>query len=100
MRPSHASFGERGKGHLFQGNKGQIVRGKGEQRQYWGTGNIRKLATCNLFQGNSYTPWEGLIKTGITLRRKPEVKFLDMYTIFTGIMCTVDAVTHLHQHQP
>ena len=25
-----------------QGNKGQILRGTGEQRQYWGTGNIRK----------------------------------------------------------
>ena len=24
-----------------QGNKGQILRGTGEQRQYWGTGNIR-----------------------------------------------------------
>ena len=25
-----------------QGNKGQILRGTGEQRLYWGTGNIRK----------------------------------------------------------
>ena len=25
-----------------QGNKGQILRGTGEQRQYWGTGNLRK----------------------------------------------------------
>ena len=25
-----------------QGNKGKILRGTGEQRQYWGTGNIRK----------------------------------------------------------
>ena len=25
-----------------QGNKGQILRGTGEQRQYWGTGNKRK----------------------------------------------------------
>ena len=24
-----------------QGKKGQILRGTGEQRQYWGTGNIR-----------------------------------------------------------
>ena len=23
-----------------QGNKGQVLRGAGEQRQYWGTGNI------------------------------------------------------------
>ena len=43
-----------------QGNKGQILRGTGEQRQYWGTGNIRKQffyfwgtkAQANLFQGN------------------------------------------------
>ena len=25
-----------------QGNKDQILRGTGEQEQYWGTGNIRK----------------------------------------------------------
>ena len=25
-----------------QRNKGQILRGTGEQRQFWGTGNIRK----------------------------------------------------------
>ena len=25
-----------------QGNKGQILKGTGEQGQYWGTGNIRK----------------------------------------------------------
>ena len=43
-----------------QGNKGKILRGKGEQRQYWGTGNIRKqifdfggtVEQANLFQGN------------------------------------------------
>ena len=43
-----------------QGNKGQILRGTGEQRQYWGTGNIRKQIfdfwgtgeQANLFQGN------------------------------------------------
>ena len=54
-----------------QGNKSQILRGTGEQRQYWGTGNIRKqifdfLGTgeqANLFQGNKGTGtprWEGL----------------------------------------
>ena len=59
-----------------QGNKGQIFRGTGEQRQYWGTGNIRKETfdfgrigeQANLFQGNKGTgipleqvsPWEGL----------------------------------------
>ena len=43
-----------------QGNKGQILRGTGEQRQYRGTGNIRKQIfdfwetgeQANLFQGN------------------------------------------------
>ena len=46
-----------------QGNKGQILRGTGEQRQYWGTGNIRKQIfdfwgtgeQANLFQGNKGT---------------------------------------------
>ena len=31
-------LGNMGKGHLFKGNKGQMVRGTREQRQYWGTG--------------------------------------------------------------
>ena len=46
-----------------QGNKGQILKGTGEQRQYWGTGNIRKQIfdfwgtgeQANLFQGNKGT---------------------------------------------
>ena len=56
-------LGNRGKGYLFQGNKGQILRGTGEQRQYWGTGNIRKQIfdfrgtgeQANLFQRNKGT---------------------------------------------
>ena len=58
-----------------QGNKGQILRGTEEQRQYWGTGNIRKQIfdfwgtgeQANLFQGNKGTgthPWEGLSDVG------------------------------------
>ena len=53
-----------------QGNKDQILRGTGEQRQYWGTGNVRKQIFdfggtgehANLFQGNkgTGTPREGL----------------------------------------
>ena len=48
------------KGHLFQGNKGQILRGTGDQRQYSGTGNIRKQifgfwGTGDLFQENKGT---------------------------------------------
>ena len=38
-------FGNRGKRAFIsgeQGNKGHILRGTGEQRQYFGTGNIRK----------------------------------------------------------
>ena len=46
-----------------QGNKGRILRGTGEQRKYWGTGNIRKQIfnfwgtgeQTNLFQGNKET---------------------------------------------
>ena len=57
------------------GNKGQILRGTGEQRQYWGTGNIRKQIfdfwgtgeQANLFQGNkgTGTPWEGLVNCAL-----------------------------------
>ena len=47
-----------------QGNKGQILRETGEQRQYLGTGNIRKhifdfwgtWEQANLFQGNKGGP--------------------------------------------
>ena len=46
-----------------QGNKDQNLRGTGEQRQYWGTGNIRKQfydfwgtgEQGHLFQGNKGT---------------------------------------------
>ena len=66
-------FGEQGSRAFIsgeQGNKGQILRGTGEQRRYWGTGNIRKQIfdiwgtgeQANLFQGNTETgtpppPW-------------------------------------------
>ena len=51
------------KGYLFKENNGQILRGTGEQRKYWGTGNIRKQIfdfwgtgeQANLFQGNKGT---------------------------------------------
>ena len=59
-------LGNRGKRVFIlgeQGNKGQILRETGEQRQYWGTGNIRKQIfdfwrtgeQANLFQGNMGT---------------------------------------------
>ena len=52
-----------------QGNKGQILRGTGEQRQYWGTGNTKKhfrflekkgSQSISGEQGNMYPHWEGL----------------------------------------
>ena len=63
MRPSQGFWGTGEQGHFFQGNKGQILRGTGEQRQYWGTGNISKQLfdfwgtgeQANLFQGNKGT---------------------------------------------
>ena len=59
-------LGNRGKRVFIsgeQGYKGQILSGTGEQRQYWGTGNIRKQIfnfwvtgkQANLFQGNKGT---------------------------------------------
>ena len=43
-RPSQGFWGAGEKVFISgeQGNKGKIFRGTGEQRQYWGTGNIRK----------------------------------------------------------
>ena len=63
MRPSQGFWGTGEKGYLFQGNKGQILRGTGEQRQYRGTWTIRKQIfdfwgtgeQANLFQGNKGT---------------------------------------------
>ena len=60
------ALGNRGKRVFIsggQGNKDQILRGNGEQRQYWGTGNIRKQfidfwetrEQVNLIQGNKGT---------------------------------------------
>ena len=56
-------LGSSGKGYLFQGNRGTKVKFWGEQRQYWGTGNIRKQIfdfggtgeQADLFQGNKAT---------------------------------------------
>ena len=66
LRPSQGFWGT-GEKRVFisgeQGNKCQIFRGTGEQRQYWETGNIRKQIfhfwgtgeQANLFQGNKGT---------------------------------------------
>ena len=59
-------FGNRGNRAFIsgeQGNKGQVLRGTGEQRQYCGTRNIRNQIfnfggtgeQANLFQGNKGT---------------------------------------------
>ena len=74
LRGPPRGLGEQGKRVFISGehgNKGHILRGSGEQRQYWGTGNIRKQIfnfwgtgeQANLYQGNkgTGTPWEGLI---------------------------------------
>ena len=59
-------FGEQGENAFISGepgNKGQILRGTWEHRQYWGTGNTRKQMfdlggtgeQNKLFQGNKGT---------------------------------------------
>ena len=53
MRPSQEFWGTGEKGHLFQGNKGQILRGTEEQKKYLGTGDIRKQIF--IFFGNRGT---------------------------------------------
>ena len=40
QRPSRGFWGTKEQVHLFQGNKGLKMRGTGEQRQFWETGNI------------------------------------------------------------
>ena len=83
MRPSQG-FGDTGEqGYLFQGNKGQILRGTGEQRCYRGTGNIKNKFSIFGEQGNKPIyfmgtreqvppPWEGLI----SIASKREILFL------------------------
>ena len=66
-------LGNRGKRGIYfrrTGEQRPNFEGTGEQRQYWGTGNIRKQIfdfwgtweQASLFQGNkgTGTPWEGL----------------------------------------
>ena len=50
------------KGHLFQGNKGLKIKGTGEQRQFWGTGNIGNQDLNFEEQGNKVIHFRG---TGI-----------------------------------
>ena len=72
-------LGKRGQRLLLKGYvviKGQILTRTREQRQYWGTWNIRKhifdfwgtREHANLFEGKNGTiiPWEGLIDARAT----------------------------------
>ena len=43
-----------------QGNKGQFFRGTGEQRQYWGTGNIENEFSIFEEQGNKPIYFRGI----------------------------------------
>ena len=52
MRPSQGFWGTTAFISGEQGNKGQILRGTGEQRQYWGTGNIESNFLIFGEQGN------------------------------------------------
>ena len=72
MRPSHGFWGTGDQGHLFQGNKGKILRGT-KTIFIWGTGNIENkfsilgnMGTSQFIsgeQGNRYPPppWEGFV---------------------------------------
>ena len=72
MRPFQGFWAMVEKGHLFQGNKGKILREQGNKDKIWGTWNKRYFlflgnrGTRQFIsgeQGNRYTPspWEGLI---------------------------------------
>ena len=75
-------FGNRGNRAFIsgeQGNKGQLLRKTGEQRQYWGTEKYKKTifrflgnrGTSQFIsgeQGNRYPPWEGLYFENAYLR--------------------------------
>ena len=106
LRPSKGFSGNREKGIYSeeQGNKGQILRGTGEQRQYLGTGNIRKQIfdfwgtgeQANLFRGTreQVPPWEGLhlgtyrtrSKTCVKLQliKRPQIGFQDQLLLNAG----------------
>ena len=100
-------LGNRGKRVFIsggQGNKCQILRGTGEQRQYWGIGNIRKQIfdfwgtgeQANLFQGNkgTGTPLGGPLRW---LRQHGPFKGgFNAYAISTKISCTCHIFNYLY----
>ena len=61
LRGPPRGFGEQERTAIyFRGtNKGHILRGTGEQRQYWGKGNIRKQFFFGGEQGNKLLYFRG-----------------------------------------
>ena len=60
MRPSQGFWRTGEQGQFFQGNKGLKIRGTGEHRQFWGTGNIENQdfvfgEQSHFFEGNKGT---------------------------------------------
>ena len=60
-RPSQGFWGQGNNGIYFreQGNKSQILRGTGEERQYWGTGNIENKFSIFLETGEQAILFQG-----------------------------------------
>ena len=76
-------FGEQGKWHVFQGNRGKKAKFREEQRQYWGTGNIRKQNLREqrnkpiYFRGTrKHVPPPPLKRLRISLRRQNTTKVM------------------------
>ena len=52
-------LGNRGKGHLFQGNKGQNLRGREEQKNIWEQGTQENKFSIFWEQGNKPSYFRG-----------------------------------------
>ena len=59
MRPSQGFWGTGEQGQFFQGNKGLKIRGTGEHRQFWGTGNIENQGFVLREQGHFFEENKG-----------------------------------------
>ena len=97
-----------------QGNKGQILRGTGEPRQYSGTGNIRKQIfdfwgtgeQVNLFQGNKGTgtppPLGGPHPWKATKRRVQAIIYTcackHIYCLFVCLFCCFMSQVNSYGH--
>ena len=94
-------LGNRGSRAFISGekeNKCQILRGSGEQRQYWGTGNTENNFSIFGEQGNKpiyfrgtreqVAPWEGLGSVGLILIAQAMSTFrLNMSNPFPSNTC-------------